>query len=277
VGLVFIVRSCISGREIQATVSPADIESGLPVQYADSTKGANTWLWEFGNGDTSSEPSGMYVYKELGKYQIRLTVDGKLEKKFIINIRPNQKENNSEQLIQIIAPATGLQGEYIIFRGEGSSKEWRWEFGETGVVDAREKTAIYQYTDPGMYEVLLTTEETQYPIRHTIKIEGQYTDNDTTDIESMIGYAIREKLQAIVDQKSFNKNYNDILTNYLCNKNPNTLVVVNNTKKNDFYSYCQGLRIIGRKKVTIEKVLIEMDDENDYCINKLIVIQTDTE
>ena len=36
------------------------------------------------------------------------------------------------------------------------------------------------------------------------------------------------------------------------NNNPNTLVIINNNKYNDFYSYCQGLHHIGRKETKIE-------------------------
>ncbi|MFV0325264.1 MAG: PKD domain-containing protein [Bacteroides xylanisolvens] len=273
-GITFLVRSCIYSKEIQATISPLDVEQGIPVSYADSTKGADKWHWEFGNGDTSSDRRGEYVFPETGKYQIRLTVNGNLEKKFIVNVRSPRKDESLD-LIKIDAPKEALQGEYITFRGVGNSKDWRWEFGETGQVDAIEKNAIYKYELPGRYIVQLRTEETKYPVVHQIDIMPQYSDTDTTDVASIIGNDIKEKLQAIVDQKPFNKNYNYIMSTYLCN-NPNTLVIVNNDKKNDFYSYCQGLKIIGRKRTIIENVLIDVE-ETESCINKLIVIQTDLE
>lgn len=271
--MAFVIRNLFTTREIQASVSPLDIEIGQPINYSDSTKGSNSWLWEFGNGDESVLQQGKYTFAETGRYQIRLKVDNKQEKKFIVNVRA-KSNNEGEQLVRIEAPHTGMQGEYIIFRGEGLSKEWRWEFGETGIVDSREKSAIYKYELPGNYEVLLSTEETQYPIRHLIEILPQYTEDESTDVESLIGNDIKEKLQNIIDQKPFNNNYNYVLSTYLCN-NPNTLVVVNNNKKNDFYSYCQGLKIIGRKKTTIDNVIIELNPLNDACIQKLIVVQYD--
>jgi hypothetical protein len=266
----------MSERKIAASVYPLEVEQGTPVSLADSTKGADTWLWEMGNGDVFKGQTGHYYFQSPGKYQIRLIVDGKLEKKFLVHVRPPSGKDYTGQLIKIVALSTGLQEEYIIFRGEGASKEWRWEFGETGTIDSREKTAIYKYSKPGTYEVLLSTEETYYPIRHTIVIDPHYADNDTMNVETMISNDIREKLQAIVDQKPFNKNYNYILNIYLCD-NPNTLVMINNVKRNDFYSYCQGLKLIGRKQTKIENVLIDMDEEDTYCIVKLIVIQTENE
>ena len=44
------------------------------------------WLWEFGNGDVSHERSGQYVFKEPGRYQVRLQVDHSLEKKQIVKV-----------------------------------------------------------------------------------------------------------------------------------------------------------------------------------------------
>lgn len=271
-GIIFLARSCMYDKEIYATITPLDVEVGAPITFADSTKGANNWLWEFANNDTSNEPKGQYTFTETGKYMVRLTVNGNIEKRFMVNVRAAQKDD-AEELIKINAPSSALQGEYITFRGEGSSKDWRWEFGESGKVDAHEKTTIYKYDFPGRYTVALRTEETKYPILHTIDILPQYAENDTTDVASIIGNDIKEKLQAIVDQKPFNRNYNYVMTKYLCN-NPNTLVIINNNKKNDFYSYCQGLKIIGKKRTIIENVLIDVE-ETDACINKLIVIQTE--
>ncbi|MDR1437333.1 MAG: PKD domain-containing protein [Candidatus Symbiothrix sp.] len=273
---IFALRSCLSSRRITASVYPLEIEQGTPISFADSTKGADSWIWEWGNGDIFYGKSGSYLYQTAGKYQIRLKVDGKLEKKFILNVHPKGTDAYDNLLVKISAPSTGIQNEYITFRGEGASKEWRWEFGETGLVDAREKTAIYKYSEPGAYEVLLSTEETYYPVRHSILIDPAYTDDDTLNVETMIGNDIKEKLQAIVDQDAFNVNYNYILDNYLCN-NPNIPVMINNSRKNDFYSYCQGLKLIGRKRTSIENVLIDMDEDDTYCIVKLIVIQTEND
>lgn len=272
IGITFWIRSCVYNKEVRAGVAPLDIELGASVSFADSTQGARHWLWEFGNDESSSLQKGTHVFSTPGKYQIRLTVNGELQKKFLVTVRPPVKDNKDE-LVRIIAPQTALQGEYITFRGEGSSQEWRWEFGESGKVDAHERTTIYRYELPGKYTVSLRTEETKYPVLHNIEILAQYSENDSTDVSSIIGNDIKEKLQAIVDQKPFNINYNYILKKYLCS-DPNTLVVVNNNKKNDFYSYCQGLKIIGRKKVTIENVLVSMEAYEE-CISKIFVIQTD--
>lgn len=270
----YLISLYLRDKTVIAYVTPTDIEQGDAIQFADSTHNAGTWLWEFGNGDSSERQEGNYIFHQAGKYQIRLTVDRKYEKRFIVNVREKSPEENQE-LVKIEAPDFALQDEIISFHGVGDSKEWRWQFGESGMVDSREKHPLYAYMEPGVYEIQLMTEDTHYPIRHTIQIEPNYQKNDSTDVLTLVGNDIRERLQAIVDGKPFNPNYNYVLTTYLCN-NPDVPVTVNGDKHNDFYSYCQGLKIIGRKKLVIEDVVVDLGNENvDECIRRLIVTQSE--
>ncbi|MDR2915108.1 MAG: PKD domain-containing protein [Tannerella sp.] len=271
IAIAFIIRYFFSSIKIQAFVSSTEIYKGELLGYSDSTFRAKKWFWEFGNGDTSTEKSGEYKYKETGTYMLRLTVNGDIQKEFIINVRPAVKLER-DSIIRIDAPATAMQDEFIVFRGIGLSKEWRWAFGATGIIDSRDQVAIYSYPEPGIYEVEVTTEETKYPVRHQIEIFPKYMENDSTDVLSLIGNDIREKLQAIVDGKPFNPNYNHIMTKYLCN-NSQLLVVVNNDRKNDFYSYCQGLKILGKKNTDILQVVVVPDEERPACLQKLYVMQ----
>lgn len=271
IAIAFIIRFFFSSTKIQAFISSTEIYKGELLEYSDSTFRAKEWLWEFGNGDFSDQKTGSYEYKEIGTYLLRLSVNKHLQKEFIINVRPPVRLER-DSIIRIDAPETAMQGEFIVFRGVGLSKEWRWAFGATGIIDSRDQVAIYSYSEPGRYEVELTTEETKYPVRHRIEIFPQYMENDTTDVLGLIGNDIREKLQAIVDGKPFNPNYNHIMTRYLCN-NSQLLVVVNNDRKNDFYSYCQGLKILGKKNTDILQVIVVPDEERPACLQKLYVMQ----
>ena len=269
--VAFGIRYFFGKKEVRAFISSSEIYRGESISYTDSTYNANDWLWEFGNGDVSHEKKGEYMYPASGMYQIRLTVNNALQKEFTVNVRPPVQLSN-DSLIKIDAPSVAIQNEYVTFKGIGLSKQWRWSFGETGIIDSREKTAIYAYSQPGIYEVEVTTEDTKYPITHTIEIYPQYMEEDSTDVLTLVGSDIREKLQAIVDGKPFNQNYNYIMTKYLCN-NPNVLVMINNDKRNDFYSYCQGLKIIGRKITTIVEVVVVPDEAKPQCLQKLHVTQ----
>lgn len=270
-----LIRSCSDEQDIRAKVSHVALNCNEPLAFADSTKHAQKWLWEFGNGDKTSSQSGEYRYTQPGKYQIRLTVNDKYQRYFLVEVRKPKSEEEIANLIRINAPESAMQNELIVFKAEGESEQWRWEFGETGMIDSRDKKTLYAYSEPGIYNILLSTEKTKYPIQQQIEILPQYHPNDTTDVVSLIGNEIKENLQAIVDGQSFNKHYNKILNKFLC-ENAHTPVVINNNKYNDFYSYCQGLKIIGRSHLTmIENVLVDLDETNS-CIKKLTVIQYDT-
>ncbi len=270
-----LLKRCSKEQVIMAKISNVVIDCNEALIFKDSTSNANQWLWEFGNGDKLSNQSGEYYYTQPGKYRIRLTVDGRYQKFFLIEVKKKANEEFSSNIIKINAPSSALQNELIVFKGEGEGEQWRWEFGESGMIDSRDQKTLYAYKEPGLYNVLLSNEKTKYPIRHQIEILPQYQQNDTTDVMSLIGMEIKENLQAIVDGQSFNRHYNKILRKFLC-ENAHTPVVINNNKFNDFYSYCQGLKIIGRSNRTIiENVLVDLDN-NNTCIKKLTIIQYDT-
>lgn len=271
--IILLFRSFGPSVELDAHLSDYSISTGSRITYADSTQGAKSWLWEFGNGDESEQRSGQYSFTKAGEYRVRLTVNGKSEKLFTVHVIDSQDDKISK-IAQIEAPDFAMQGENIVFRGVGMDKQWRWEFGESGMVDAREKEPIYAYSEPGTYTITLTTENTQYPVYHTIEIAPQYMESDSTDVLTVIGLDIKEKLQNIVDGKPFNSNYNYIVNKYL-GSNEKTEVVINNTKFNDVYSYCQGLRLASGHQTVIEQVAVEIADMEVGYVTKIIVLQAD--
>jgi hypothetical protein len=268
--ITIFIRSFIR-REVNANITPADVFVGDALFFSDSTRNAKQWLWEFGDSGSSELCTGKYFAHKSGILSVRLTVDNKLTRYFKINVRERVSKNISS-VISIDAPEQAIQGEYITFKGIGTATQWRWEFGESNKIDSREKVAIYAYNTPGVYEILLNTETTEYPIRHTIKIIPNAI-SDTTDLQIIMGNDIKIRLQAIVDGQSFNNNYNYILERYLSN-NPDIPVVVNNIKDgNSFWSYCQGLKIIGRGKTSIKSVIVDVVNIDQLKVEKLIVMQ----
>lgn len=48
---------------------------GRPVQFTDFSNGAVvSWLWDFGDGQTSTERNPVHVFSEPGEYDVTLTV-----------------------------------------------------------------------------------------------------------------------------------------------------------------------------------------------------------
>ncbi|MDO4230422.1 MAG: PKD domain-containing protein [Capnocytophaga sp.] len=271
VTIAWLLRDKVAKTEIRAWVTPKEVELGNPIRFIDSTLNVKEVLWEFGNGDISTEKNGSYVFPQSGRYQVRLKVDNSLEQRFIVTVKDSKRITDFRP-IRIIAPRTALQNEYISFFADGYSKEWRWEFGETGDVDSYEKNPTYSYKLPGVYQVQLLSEDTSYPIIHHIEILPEYNETDTSDVLSLIAKDIQERLQNIIEGASFNENYNYILNKYLCN-DPNQAVIINGMRQSDFYSYCYELKIIGSQSTTtINEVVVEPDKDSN-CVKRILVKQ----
>ena len=58
--------------------SPAKPEINEPVQFSDSTSGGSeifdTWMWDFGDGNSSNEQNPSHTYPDPGNYTVSLTV-----------------------------------------------------------------------------------------------------------------------------------------------------------------------------------------------------------
>ena len=104
------------------SISPTELYVGEKIYYSDSTRNADTWLWEFGDGNTSSQRTGNYTFENAGKYMVRLTVDNSLEQRLLVTVRQKSNDYGSDGLVKMKAPSTALQGEIVSFRGYGPQR-----------------------------------------------------------------------------------------------------------------------------------------------------------
>ncbi|GAB4049550.1 PKD domain-containing protein [Spirosoma litoris] len=277
VGMLVVLYWYTSDVEIQARVYPVQQVVGQPVRYIDSTSQAEQWHWEFGDGQESPRARGVVRYYRPGTYLIRLRVNKEVTRTFSVVIRPEPMVIRQDSLVQIQGPSTGYEREKLVFTAVGGrASQFTWRFGASGQVDSRDQTAIYSYpadedrSKPHTYTIELMTDVTKYPIRKQITIIRGYNKFDPPiDSLDIVGSDIRRRLQQIADGQSFNSNYNYLLSKYLCNRN-NSLVQINNTKANDFYSYCMGLQF--DQGVHIDGVAV-VSDSVTSCITRLNVTQ----
>lgn len=266
-----IIKFCCFETKIRASVFPLDVEVGKPICFSDSTNNVTKVLWEFGNGDVSREKKGSYTFNEVGHYQLRLTLDGNHKICFMVNVR-DRKVDRKKQIVKIKAPSTVVQNERVVFMAMGDSDNWRWEFGETGQVDSQERNPIYVYSKVGVYEVKLMASNMMYPIVHTIEVLPEFAIDESTDVDSQASDEFKERLQQIIDERNvFNTNYNYLLRNHL-GGNSDVMVLINGANENDFYSYCNGLKIMGKQQST---VILDVNPERDSNgrIKRLLVNQ----
>ena len=135
--------------------TPTDGKAPLTVQFTDRSLGNNlTYLWNFGDGKTSTEKNPSHVYTEAGTYTVRLTVNSTYGtntavKDKYINVGNVPRADFQADVLSGIAPHpvrfTDLS--------TGNPTTWLWDFGDGGSSTAKNPTHTYQ--DSGYYNVTL--------------------------------------------------------------------------------------------------------------------------
>ena len=92
---------------------------------------------------------------------------------------------------------------------------------------------------------------------------------------------LKKHLQSIAntevgDRNNFYKQLNYIKQRYICHNLNEVVVVINQNKYNDLYSYCQGLHYLeAKKKQKVNITKVEIDTFN--CVKRINVSQNGVE
>ena len=138
----------------------ADVTSGvapLTVNFTDmSLDSVNTWSWDFGDGNTSTEQHPQNVYTDPGMYTVSLTVTG-----------PGGSDSHSKTdyiTVNYASPTAGFTGTptsglpplSVSFTdmSADSVNTWSWDFGDGGTSNIQHPT--HEYSLSGSYTVKLT-------------------------------------------------------------------------------------------------------------------------
>ena len=120
-----------------------------------------TWLWDFGDGGTSTEESPTYTYNRAGVYDVSLT-------RVYENGNHVQNENGGDTRTRYdyitvypvadfsASPTQGQAPLTVNFsdKSKGYPSSWHWGFGDGGT--SSQQNPIYTYNNPGTYTVSLT-------------------------------------------------------------------------------------------------------------------------
>ncbi|OGG55610.1 MAG: hypothetical protein A3F84_01755 [Candidatus Handelsmanbacteria bacterium RIFCSPLOWO2_12_FULL_64_10] len=134
--------------------SPVSGLDSLKVAFADSSKGATSWQWEFGDGEISSEQNPVHTYRKPGVYTVKLTVKGPggsdvRERQGFIQIRQRVSAEFTA------SPTSGRAPLAVKFtdasKGEITSRLWEFGDGET----SSEQNPSHTYTREADFTVTL--------------------------------------------------------------------------------------------------------------------------
>lgn len=128
----------------------------LEVDFTDESTGDPTsWLWDFGDGQTSTDQNPTHIYDDPGSYTVSLTAtnsvgsDTKTKTDYItVGSEPGAAFSAD--------PVEGCPPLEVSFTDESSGypDSWQWDFGDGG--SSSESDPNYTYEEPGTYTVSLT-------------------------------------------------------------------------------------------------------------------------
>ncbi|WP_164891098.1 PKD domain-containing protein [Botryobacter ruber] len=132
-------------RDEAAFVNESTIESGTM-----------TYLWDFGDGTTSTERNPKHRYSEARLYKVKLTVTS--DKGCVASKETDYVVSGAEPEAKFSA-SSFCQKDAVTFKDEstlsfGTIKRWEWDFGDGSTSDEQHPTHLY--TTPGLKTVKLT-------------------------------------------------------------------------------------------------------------------------
>lgn len=126
--------------------------SGLTVSFTDQSINApTTWLWDFGDGNTSGLSSPTHTYAQPGTYTVCLTVSGLC----------GSDSSCASVVVTCPAPVAGFSSTSTLFNAQftdqstGGATSWAWDFGDGNTSTLQNPT--HTYAQVGTYTVCLIT------------------------------------------------------------------------------------------------------------------------
>jgi PKD repeat protein len=117
---------------------------------SDTSSGATSWSWNFGDGGTSTMQNPSHVYTLPGTYTIQLTANGQSFAAHSVSVSSGIAADFS------YTPANPTTQQNISFsdRSSGNVASWLWNFGDGTSSNAQ--NPVKRYTSAGNYPVTLT-------------------------------------------------------------------------------------------------------------------------
>jgi len=127
-----------------------------PIQFQNNTPGANTYVWNFGDGNVSSLTNPTNIYQFLGTYSVSLTATNNLTGCVDSIIRPLIIQESPTVDFDISANQ-GCVLLDVVFTDliNAPNTLLTWDFGD-GDVSNQPNSVDHQYVDAGCFDVSLT-------------------------------------------------------------------------------------------------------------------------
>lgn len=159
--LVAMFMSISASPQVTADFTTLSVNAGcgsLVVDFQDLTTGApNTWLWDFGNGNSSTLQNPTVIYANSGEYDVSLTVTDNITNDYKVSNAMIKVYENPTSDITTNSLLNGCLPLIVNFEDlsytNNSIQNWQWDFGDGG--SSSLQYPVYNYTNAGSYSVSL--------------------------------------------------------------------------------------------------------------------------
>ncbi|MEZ4775620.1 MAG: PKD domain-containing protein [Bacteroidia bacterium] len=131
--------------------------TGIPIQFANNSTGADSYLWTFGDGTTSTATNPTHTYSIPGTYTVSLTATNSAGCSDF-SVQTNVITINPAPAVTFSATNNiGCNNPLVVpFQSNtvGNIVSWNWNFGNGNTSNSPNPTTTY--TNPGIYTVSLT-------------------------------------------------------------------------------------------------------------------------
>ncbi len=142
---------------------PQDTVFPNPVQFYANSLGATSWLWDFGDGGSSTLEDPLHTYQNPGSYNVTLTISNGVCTLFYDpppfdfgtpDITPIDGGNPGLPVVQSGCAPLNVQFTNMI----PGAISWNWDFGDG--TSSTEQFPSHMYSVPGIYDVSVTVQDT---------------------------------------------------------------------------------------------------------------------
>jgi len=173
-----------TGPEAHFQATPTSGNEALSVSFTDTSishDGVTSWLWDFGDGQTSTQANPTHVYAQDGVYDVTLivtesdgpeTTDSITETGYITVFDTGPTADFSA------SPRSGNSRLTVSFSDRSTSHDgitsWLWDFGDGST--SSERNPSHLYVKDGRYDVTLTVTETDGPQTEDVETKAGYIE-----------------------------------------------------------------------------------------------------
>lgn len=171
-----------SGSTCEAFYIFANTPLPLTVEFVDLSLGnPDYWLWDFGDGTTSTEQSPLHTFPNIGIYNTSLTISGVdcySELSMDVDVINDTISQCQAMFSYYQIPQTTTIEFYDL--SIGSIKEWNWNFGDG--LNSQSANPQHTFAQSGIYNVSLSI--TTYDTCSSTYTEEIYVISDSTQCQA---------------------------------------------------------------------------------------------